>query len=164
MNNIYISEEQNKYLKENKGLLFEYFGQVSNPLTDGHILNDLQIWVYGDDRQNFTPHCHVMKKDKSVEFEVSLIDWSVIRVKRGTPTKDMKKSFIRWLETENSTFKGVLNKLVLFRDWDSNNPNNHLLEFCERHKITEIGDRDLRKYLSSKKEERDKFYEYHKEF
>jgi hypothetical protein len=76
----------------------------------------------------------------------------------------MKKSFIRWLEAKNSAFKGVLNKLVLFRDWDSNNPNNHLLEFCERHKITEIGDRDLRKYLLSKKEERDKFYEYHKEF
>ena len=41
----YVSKEQSLFLQENKGLLFEYFGQVSDPKYDTHILGNIQIWI-----------------------------------------------------------------------------------------------------------------------
>jgi hypothetical protein len=38
-----------------------------------------------------------MTIDKSTEFEVSLIDWKLINVKCGKPTRDMRKRFDEWL-------------------------------------------------------------------
>ena len=130
-----ISEEQERFLKENKGLLFEYYSIVSNPKKDTYVLGDLQVWVYGDDRKEFTPHCHVMTIDKSVEFEVSLIDWRVINIKCGEPTRSMKKRFDKWLVSTNTRFNGITNKKFLFVNWDVNNPNNDLADFCEKHGI-----------------------------
>ena len=145
---IFISEEQEKYLNENKGLLFEYYEQISNPRGDTKILGDLQIWIYGNDRQDFTPHCHIMTKDKSTEFEVSIINWNIINVKNGKPTKDMKDRFFRWLNSNSTKFNGMKNKNVLFATWDGNNPNNDLLTFMSEHSISAEDD-DLAEYLDS---------------
>lgn len=147
---IFISEQQEKFLKENKGLLFEYYEQVSNPRGDTHILGDLQVWVYGDDRKDFTPHCHIMTKDKSTEFEVSLIDWKLINVKCGEPTSDMRKKFDKWLHVRNTRFGNITNKNVLFAVWDGNNPNNDLVEFVDSHRI-KVDDNDLSKYIEQQR-------------
>lgn len=149
---IIISEEQESFLKKNKGLLFEYYEQVSNPRKDTHILGDLQVWIYGDDRNDFTPHCHVMTIDKSVEFEISLIDWRIINVKRGNPNGDMRKRFVEWLASDSTKFFGIKNKNVLFAVWDGNNPNNNLLDFVEKHKI-DVQDGDLKKYIDSQRKD-----------
>ena len=141
-----MSEEQEKFLNENKGLLFEYYAQVSNPNCDSRILGNLEVWVYGDDRNNFTPHCHVMLHDKSVEVEISIIDWNVVNVKNGKFTKKMYKSFDKWLKSENSRFDGISNKQALFGAWDANNPNNNLVKFIVKHDIN-ILDLDLKKYI-----------------
>ena len=148
----YISEEQSLFLRENKGLLFEYFSQVSNPKYDTHILGNIQVWIYGDDHQDFTPHCHVMLKDKSVEFEVSLITWDIINVKRPSSLsanwdnfKYFYKPFFTWLE-EVSRKIGLQNKLRLYDMWDSNNPNNHLDDFIKKHHI-EVTDDTLYNYI-----------------
>lgn len=148
---IIISEQQEKFLKEQKGLLFEYYIQASNPRKDTHVLGDLQVWVYGDDRNGFTPHCHVMTIDKSTEFEVSLIDWNVVNVKNGTPTKDMQKRFDKWLSSNHSMLKSITNKEFLYATWDSTNQNNTLADFCEKHKITP-NDETLVLHIESQKE------------
>jgi hypothetical protein len=135
MKRILISEKQEKFLKEQKGLLFEYYIQASNPKKDFKILGDLQVWVYGDDRNGFTPHCHVMTIDKETEFEVSLIDWSILNVKNGEPTSSMQKRFFKWLNSENTRGLSSTNKKVLYVSWDSTNPNNDLQDFCNKHKI-----------------------------
>ena len=144
---ILISERQEKFLREQKGILFEYFSIVSNPKKDDRVLGDLQVWVYGNDRQDFTPHCHVMTKDDSTEFEVSLIDWKVINVKRGKPTRDMQKRFTKWLLSKSSRDTSITNKKLLYISWDGNNPNNDLADFCERHRITP-NDKDLLGYIT----------------
>jgi hypothetical protein len=148
---ILISEEQKKFLREQKGILFEYYIQASNPKKDTEILGDLQVWVYGDDRNGFTPHCHVMTIDKSTEFEVSLIDWKVINVKQGTPTKKMQKRFMEWLDSINSRGQLVTNRQFLYMTWDGANQFNDLADFCEKHNIIP-NDEDLRKYIESQKE------------
>lgn len=154
MKTILISEEQQKFLKEQKGLLFEYYIQASNPRKDTKILGDLQVWVYGDDRNGFTPHCHIMTIDKSTEFEVSLIDWSLINVKCGKPTSDMRKRFDKWLNSKHSMVKTITNKNFLFVTWDSTNQNNILSDFCEKHSIMPK-DNDLLEYIENQKEEND---------
>jgi len=140
MKKILISEKQEKFLKEQRGLLFEYYIQASNPKKDFKILGDLQVWVYGDDRNNFTPHCHVMTIDKETEFEVSLIDWSVLNVKSGTPTRSMQKCFFDWLNSKSSRGIDATNKKILYVSWDSTNQNNDLQDFCKKHKITTTDD------------------------
>ena len=148
---ILISEEQEKFLKEKKGILFEYYIQASNPKKDNKILGDLQVWVYGDDRNGFTPHCHVMTIDKATEFEVSLIDWKIISVKQGVPTKKMQKRFMEWLDSINSRGQLVTNKQFLYMAWDGANQFNDLTDFCEKHNIIP-NDEDLKKYIESQKE------------
>lgn len=147
---VMISEEQERFLRENRGLLFEYYIQASNPTKDTKILGDLQVWVYGDDRAAFTPHCHVMTIDKSVEFEVSLIDWRVINIKRGEPTRSMQKRLDKWLTCEKHGAHGMTNKEFLFFNWDGTNPNNRLSAFCAKHAIVPE-DKVLLEYIESQR-------------
>ena len=148
---IKITQEQEKFLIEQKGILFEYYSQASSPKYDSHILGNIQIWVYGNDRQNFTPHCHVMLADKSIEFEVSLLDWEIINVKRPnniscdwSSFNEFKKPFFAWIERINRL--KMKNKIMLFMLWDINNPNNTLSDFIERNNINII-DEDLIEYI-----------------
>ena len=152
MDNKLISKEQTKFLQEQKGLLFEYYAQVSNPRLDIRKLGDLQVWVYGDDRKNFTPHCHVMKSDKSVEWEVSIIDWNIINVKNGTVTGQMEKLFNEWLVAKSTKDKSKLNKEMVYIMWDAVNPNNDLLEFTDSHNI-KIEDIELNQYIDELKKD-----------
>ena len=152
-NDNYISAEQKQYLKENKGLLFEYYVQVSNPKYDNKILGDIQIWVYGNDRTDFTPHCHVMLKDRSISFEVSLITWEVINVKspKGVNAswgelKYFVKPFFKWLRSDSAKLK-IPNKILLYNQWDSTNPDNRLEDYIAKHNI-EITDSTLFNYIS----------------
>ena len=151
----FISDEQSKFLSEQRGLLFEYYAQVSNPRLDNRILGDLQVWVYGNDRKDFTPHCHVMKTDKSLEWEVSIIDWSIINVKRGPVPGKLDDDFRIWLDSKSSRDKEKTNKEMLFIMWDAVNPNNDLLSFTESHSI-EIKDTELCSYLKELKNEIEK--------
>lgn len=148
----YISEEQEKFLKENKGLLFEYYIQASNPKYDNNILGNVQIWVYGNDRQDFTPNCHIMVADKSIEFEVSIIDWTIVNVKRPNNIscdwgsfRKIGKVFFKWLESKNKL--GVKNKKYLYSLWDGSNPNNTLEDFIKSNNL-KILDEDLIKYIT----------------
>lgn len=150
---IKITEEQERFLLEQKGLLFEYYIQASNPRLDFHILGNIQIWVYGDDRQNFTPHCHVMFADKSIEFEVSLLGWNIINVKQPnnrtydwSSFNEFKKPFFKWLYSKNKF--GVLNKLNIFSLWDGTNPNNQLIDFVNQNNI-DIDDKELKDYINN---------------
>lgn len=144
---VIISEQQEKFLREQRGILFEYYTQVSEPRKDANILGNLQVWIYGDDRNGFTPHCHIMTADRETEFEISLIDWSVINVKSQLPpTRKMKNTFAEWLETKSNRFPEITNKVVLYRLWDGDNPNNSLADFCKEHNITPE-DKDLLKHI-----------------
>ena len=150
---IKITEEQERFLLEQKGLLFKYYIQASNPRLDSNILGNIQIWIYGDDRQNFTPHCHVMFADKSVEFEVSLLDWNIINIKYPnnrtcdwSSFNEFKKPFFKWLYSKNKI--GVLNKLNIFSLWDGTNPNNQLIDFVNQNNI-DIDDKELKDYINN---------------
>lgn len=143
-----ISKEQLKYLKENKALLFEYYVQASNPQKDGNTLGNLEVWIYGNDRQDFTPHCHVMSHDKSVEVEISLIDLKIVNVKNCEFTSKMHKGFLKWLNSNSSKVKTNTNKYMLYVYWDVNNPNNTLTDFVLGHNV-DIEDKDLQEYITN---------------
>ena len=148
---INLTEEEEKFLIKQQGILFEYYNQASNPKLDTKILGNIQILVYGNYGQNFTPHCHVMFADKSVEFDVSLLDWNVINIKyqnnrtcEWSSFNEFKKPFFAWIERINRL--KMKNKIMLFMLWDINNPNNTLSDFIERNNINII-DEDLIEYI-----------------
>lgn len=150
---ITISKEQEKFLNENKGKLFEYYGQVSDPKKDNFILGNIQIWVYGSDRIKFTPHCHIMLADKSIEFEVDLLNFEVINVKspKGTNCSwnsfsNIKKPFFKWLELKNNVTGKNIYKL--YSSWDQNNPRNTLIDFIAKHNIENLN-KDLFDYVKA---------------
>lgn len=150
---VIITEQQEKFLREQKGLLFEYFSQVSNPKLDSDLLGNIQVWVYGSDRQAMTPHCHVMLADRSIEFEVSLIDWHIVNEKRGSATVKMLKKFNEWLVSRSTRIPGgKSNKYALFVAWDANNPNNDLEDYINKHGI-EVKDDVLTDYLNRNNED-----------
>lgn len=125
------------------GLLLEY-DQVSNPKTDSNILGKLTVWVYGNDRDGYTPHCHVIMSDGSMEAELSIIDFSVINIKTGTFTKKMLKKLINWTMAKTD---GVTNLKRLYTAWDDKNGSNTLLDFITKHGI-KIENPTLLKYLN----------------
>lgn len=156
-----ISKEQEKYLNENKGKLFEYYAQVSNPLIDSRILGKVQVWIYGDDRNSYTPHLHLMLSDRSREVEVSLIDFSLINIKSPkniscvwSNFNDLRKPFEKWLCLTNKM--GMKNIEKLFIAWDQNNPNNFLIDYVDKHKIknNEMNE-DLYEYINDMRKEID---------
>lgn len=151
-NTLRISEEQEKFLEENKELLTEY-SQVSNPKKDNVILGDTQIWIYGNDRHGFTPHCHMFNTDKTVEIEISLIDFSIVNVKtpKNVPSdwgkfKEYKNKFFKWLKSTESRGKTCLNQKMLYILWDVNNPKNTLSDYVFNHGIKEVED-ELAEYI-----------------
>lgn len=69
--------------------------------SDSYILGNLLIYVYGGDRCNMTPHCHIKDKQTDTEIEVSLVDKSIVNVKGNKPKDwsyygDIKKKFDKW--------------------------------------------------------------------
>lgn len=146
-----ISIEQKNFLSENKGKLFEYYLMVSKPKFDNRILGNIQIWVYGHDRDKYTPHCHIMLADRSIEFEVDIFTWDIFNVKAPLDVEPnwsnfskFRKPFFKWLETTN--ILGVKNKIQLYFSWDSANPDNTLSQFIKRQNI-EIKDEELIQYI-----------------
>lgn len=153
---VIISEEQKKFIEEQEGILFEYYVQASQPRKDANILGNVQIWIYGNDRANFTPHCHVMLSDRSIEVEVSLIDFNIINTKNPKNANNdwsffnqLKKPFFKWLRKISG---GNTNKKNLFFLWDYNNQNNTLLDFVSSGNVG-INDDELINYLNDRIEE-----------
>lgn len=159
-----VSEEQERFLAENQGILFEYYAQVTNPRTENHILKGTQVWIYSNDRTNFTPHCHVMLSDRSIEVEVSLIDFAIINVKsqNNTPCdwsyfNQIKKPFFNWIKMKDKY--GLTRKVHTFIEWDRNNPNNALVDYVNSHKPTQI-DTELVEYVDDMNKEIEKAKKY----
>lgn len=130
-------------------LLKEYYVRVSSPKNDSKILNGSNVWIYTNDRNDYTPHCHLISNDGSTEFEVSLIDFNIIHIKRGKNKNinELYECFLEWL-TCVSNKSGDINKNNLFNLLDYYNVNNQLNKFINSHKII-VKDADLIKYIEN---------------
>lgn len=128
-------------------LLTEYYIQISNPKLDSAYLVGIQIQIYSNDRENFTPHCHIISSDNSTEFEVSIIDWNIINIKRGDSGKvnQIYRKFSTWLY-KIAKNNSKINKFRLYNSWDKQNANNSILSFLEKHELSKV-DNDLIEYI-----------------
>jgi hypothetical protein len=111
-----------------------------NTDIDSQILHNMDIFVYIEDRPKFTPHFHLKINDKnSVEFEVSLKDLTILKVKGLTIKESEKYKYwdgfktekewlINWLKNDSSIkkYNKEKNYLILNRIWDDSNPENKL--------------------------------------
>lgn len=122
-------------LEGKRELLHEYYKKVNSD-RDKHILGNLKIYIYGLDRDQMTPHAHLI--DDDVELEVSLIDWRIVRVKPASSKNhewsaftSIRDRFFEWLENEDNSDK-------LFRTWNNNNPDNLLEEYKNEYVSKEL--------------------------
>ena len=138
-----------------KSPLFEYYDMLSHP-KDSDILGNWEVWVYGSDREAYTPHCHIRTKNGSLEFEVSLLTWEVINIKNSklpnswvSIDRKLKKAFFEWLDRPSVQDPSKSNKFYMYRFWDGANPKNPLEKWVDSKKNNI--DKDLVKYINPPK-------------
>lgn len=137
--------------KKNIEMLFEYYDVISHP-KDVDMLGNWQVWIYGSDREKYPPHCHVRLSDGSLEFEVSLLDWSVINIKHSNMPNswdsignDIKKGFFTWLNRQSIPHPRDTNKYYMYTFWDGANYNNKLENWVDKKSDLDL---DLIDYLN----------------
>lgn len=139
--------------KRNIEMLFEYYDVISQP-QDTDILGNLQIWIYGSDREKYPPHCHIRFADGSFGFEVSLLDWTVVSIKHSNAAnswdsidRNIKKAFFTWLNRPSIEGENKTNKHYMFYSWNSTNRNNRLENWIDKKSAL---DPDLLRYVNHK--------------
>ena len=119
-----------RLLDGHRQLLHEYYERVDDKNKDRSILGNIRIDVYKLDREAMTPHIHI-KYGKEIEIEVSLIDWSILNVKKPKELKCdwslftiIRDKFFKWIDLASDN--GEKNYIKIFKVWNENNPDNQL--------------------------------------
>lgn len=105
---------------ENKpNILSEYYILITNTKNGVDKVNGkYDLYVFGGDRECFTPHIHLVEKNNNIVIEISLLNWSFIHskviVNRNNMRiiNDMTKSFLKW--KDDISKDGRPNYLMLF--------------------------------------------------
>lgn len=87
--------------------------------------------IYKKDRILYTPHVHVTDFSKNNEIEVSLLDFSIVNVKKKTNNakiKEIYKNFRKYVE-DNSCLRNIIEIWI-----NGNKENKHVNELIERYK------------------------------
>lgn len=139
--------------QNDNNLLFEYYDKVSNE-GDNDLLDNWEVWIYGNDRSEFPPHCHVRLPDGSAEFEVSLLNWEIVNIKHSelpnswdSIDRNLKRGFFRWLDRQSKESSKLTNKEYLYGFWNGANPHNRLEKWIDKR---EGIDQDLINYIEHK--------------
>lgn len=142
-------EKLEKHINESTGLVYEFYARANIDPSQNKVTKDMEIWIYGHDRNNMSPHCHLLNND--IEIEVSLLDWTIVNVKRPKNVSpewknftDFKERFFAWLKLPSKT--GNANYVTLFNLWDHENEDSTISEFLKKHENVEISD-ELKKFL-----------------
>lgn len=113
-----------------------------NEPSDSLSSNKYKIYIYGNDRDFFTPHFHFFDNEKTFELEISLLDIDNLTILKSTPrigvaknrlltfdglTKE-KKMLKNWLIEKNKEFKLYSNKEAMLSLWNVNNPDNKIVK------------------------------------
>lgn len=99
-----------------------------------------KIYVYGNDRGNFTPHFHFFDNEKSFHVEIPLLDIDNLTILKSLPRQGIpknrlltwdgltkeKKMLQNWLQEKSSKIKNHTNKEDLIVFWNGNNPDNEI--------------------------------------
>ena len=146
-----------------KEMLVEYYKRISSP-SDSDILGKWEVWVYGDDREGFPPHCHLLynRHDQNVEYniEIHLHDLEVYHMEFPENKnitwdeigRDVKYAFMTWLTMPRSNEDGNrTNAQYLFDWWDGENSDNNTIKmFVEKHHLEDAIHPMVKEYLYGK--------------
>ena len=146
-----------------KEMLVEYYKRISNP-SDSDILGKWEVWVYGDDREEFPPHCHLLynRQDNKAEYniEIHLHDLEAYHMKFPENKNitwneignNVREMFMLWLTTPRANGKdGETNAQYLFEWWDEENSiHNTIQMFVEKQHLENSIHPIVKKYLYGK--------------
>lgn len=115
-------------------LLLEYYERISEP-SDSSVLNGFAVWIYGNDRPQYPPHCHLIlgnPRKPEMNIEIHLLDLEAYYME--APNNEditwesigfkIKEGFFKWLHQSNDRFGTNAN--YLFHAWNCNNDENRL--------------------------------------
>ena len=86
--------------------------------------------MYHNDRERYTPHIHLKELDDR-EIEVSLLDWSIVNVKKP---KNLDRNWSNFTDFRDKFFEWIPgNEQKLYSLWDYNNPDNTLYDHVQLH-------------------------------
>lgn len=121
-----------------KEMILEYYRRASDPLDD-KLLDGWQIWVYGNDRPYYSPHCHMIKGDYNIEihlYGMELYHMESPQNKNITwdnVPKQVKEVFMTWVNTPSVRDPNKTNGMFLLDYWDGENPNDTIEDFIKRN-------------------------------
>ena len=139
-------EMADSHPREQHNLLFEYYDRISKP-QDNDVLGNWQVWIYGSDREAYTPHCHIRLPKGELEFEVSLLTWDVINIKNSnlpnswdSIDRDIRDGFFEWLTRPNKTDTSISNRKYMYYMWDGLNTENTLNKWVKEEEKDRLDD------------------------
>lgn len=143
-----------------KEMLVEYYKRISNP-SDSSILGKWEVWIYGDDRPHYPPHCHLLynrKDDKTdINIEIHLHDLEAYHMEfpenKNITWNDIgneaRDRFMTWLSMPKTNDK--TNAQYLFDWWDGENSQNNTIKmFVEKHNLEDKVHPLVKEYLYGK--------------
>lgn len=109
--------------EEKPNVLLEFFDLITNSKNGIEKVNGkYDVYIFGGDRECFTPHIHLVDKNTNIVIEISLLDWSIVHSKVSVNRNnmriisDMVKSFTKW--TQYISKNGLTNYVEIFEKAD----------------------------------------------
>lgn len=118
-----------------------------NKVEDSLSANLYKVYIYGNDRDNFTPHFHFFDNAKTFHLEISLIDAEKLIILKSAPKKGVDKKDLNtwkglkkekgllhtWLLENSKRMEHNTNKEALLILWDFNNPDNEISNYLKKY-------------------------------
>lgn len=135
-----------------KEMILEYYRRASDP-SEEKLLDGWQIWVYGNDRPYYPPHCHMMKGKYNLEihlYDMELYHMESTQNKNITwddVPKNLKDIFMNWINSPNVRNPNITNGVFLLDYWNGENPDDKIEDFIKRNGIEDKLHPITQKYL-----------------
>lgn len=123
---------------------------VSYERDDSVILNGMGVYVYDEECEDCIPHVHLVSIDEAVDAEISIIDWSILRINKGILASESYDCFMAWLIRNDQILSAQSHKEKIYSFWDRRNKHCNLAEYMLQHPSVEFKDEMTLQYAKSR--------------
>lgn len=148
-------------IRNRKDPLFEYYEQKEKLLLEMARVDDpsdpvsigYEIWIYGNDRNGYSPHFHIINKQIGFNLEIRISDLKIIKSspRKKVPKLELltwkgieflKKDLYKWVKSIDAN-TGYSNYDLLIINWNSNNREGIQLKKTECLDLAKINLHDF---------------------
>lgn len=152
----HLQEYLKEHLKHSSKPLLE-MARIDEPKNP--VLQNYEIWIYGNDRTKMYPHFHILNKKTRLNIEVRITDLEVInssprkgiaqnKLKSWEGLLTLRDALIEWLKKSDSV-TGINNYALVVFSWNSNNREGTQLSIKDCVKLDNTQSKEINKTNNS---------------